>query len=117
MKYREQFAKTTAIKMFAQMSSREAVITMLQQEGAGEKADELGEEYYQDYLFIQSQYKRNSQKSGGMYITIGCVFIAASLAYSLLMYFALDDGSTVILSGLLISGIFSLVKGLLAKRN
>jgi hypothetical protein len=117
MNYREQYAKQTAIQMYAQGNQRDAVVVMLRKEGAGEKANELEEEYYQNYVFITNYHKNNSQKSASMYITIGWVLIAGSLVYSLLMYLLMNNGSTIVLTSLLIGGVISLAKGLLDKRK
>ncbi|WP_210522186.1 hypothetical protein [Hymenobacter terricola] len=90
MNYRESYARKTAVQMYYQGDDRAAVMKMLQNEGASERADSLADEYYENFLFIQSHHKKRRQKGAGGLITIGLVFIAGSVAYALMTFIALD---------------------------
>jgi hypothetical protein len=116
MNYREQYAKKTAVQMYYQGAERTAVIKMLQTEGAGNNAERLADEYHDDFLFIQNHQKKLLHKSSSIYRTVGLVFIFGSLAYSLLTFIALDNGSFVVFSGLLVIGIGSFIKGLVDRK-
>ena len=117
MNYREQYAKREAIQMYARGQAKEAVVVMLKQEGAGDAADSLADSYKNDFAVIQQHQNRQTQKSAGMYRTVGIVFLAGALAYGLLTYWAYGNGSFVALSGLTIMGAAALIKGLSDKNR
>lgn len=60
---------------------------------------------------MKSHQKKQLQKSSGIYRTVGLVLILGSLAYSLLISLALDNGNFVVFSGLLVVGVGCLIKG------
>lgn len=117
MNYREQYAKREAIQMYARGQEKDAVVAMLKQEGAGEAADTLADTYKDDLSIIQQHHSRQTQKSAGMYRTVGIVFLAGALGYGLLTYWAYGNGSFVALSGLAILGAAALIKGLADKNS
>ncbi|MDO7849705.1 hypothetical protein Q5H92_25305 [Hymenobacter sp. M29] len=117
MNYREQYAKREAIYMYARGRHKEEVIAMLKREGAGESAKEFGESYLEDYVFIKQQQRKKTQKSANIYRIVGIVFLAGTLAYGLLTYWALGNGSYVVFTGLAIAGIALLIKGLVDQRG
>jgi hypothetical protein len=117
MNYREQYAKREAIHMYARGQDKEEVIAMLKLEGAGESAAEFADAYLEDFSFIKQHQSKKIQKSAGIYRTVGTVFLAGTLAYGLLTYWALGNGSYVLLTGLAIAGIGFLIKGLVDQRS
>ncbi|MDO7852325.1 hypothetical protein [Hymenobacter convexus] len=117
MNYREQYAKREAIYMYARGQHKEEVIAMLKREGAGESAAEFADAYLEDFTFIKQHQSKKTQKSASIYRTVGIVFLAGTLAYGLLTYWALGNGSYVVFTGLAIVGIFLLIKGLAGQRS
>jgi hypothetical protein len=117
MNYREQYAKRAAIQMYARGQAKEAVVVMLKQEGAGDAAETLADSYEEDFAIIKQHQSRQTQKSAGMYRTVGIVFLAGAVAYGLLTYWAYGNGSFVGLSGLAILGAAALIKGLADKNR
>jgi hypothetical protein len=116
MNYREHYAKREAMNMYARGQEKDAIVAMLQQEGAGNTAEALADSYKEDFAIIQQHQSRQTQKSAGMYRTVGIVFLAGALGYGLLTYWAYGNGSFVALSGLTLLGIAALVKGLADKK-
>jgi hypothetical protein len=117
MNYREHYAKREAMNMYARGQEKEAVVSMLKQEGAGDAADSLAESYRNDFAIIRQHQSRQNEKSAGMYRTVGAVFLAGALGYGLLTYWAYGNGSFVALSGLTFLGIAALVKGYTDKNS
>ncbi len=117
MNYRKHYAKREAIHMYARGHDREEVIAMLKQEGAGDAAAELADLYKDDFTTIQQHQSRQTQKSAAMYRTAGTVFLAVTLGYGLLTYWAYGSGSYVALSGLAILGVAALTKGFADKNR
>ena len=113
MKYRESYAKKKAVQMYWLNQSREAVMAMLVEEGAGEQASSLADDYYRSYEFIKSEQAKQKRKAAGMYLTIGVVFLVAGLGFMVVTYYGLNQTSFTAPIGILMVGAVAIIKGLI----
>ena len=116
MSYREHYAKKRASQMYFLGQSKEDVRDMLLTEGAGEQADALAAQYYDNYRVVRNHHQQQTRKSGSMYLIVGWVFIAGSLLYSLLTYLVYGNGNFIALTGLTVLGIAAVIKGMRDKQ-
>ena len=116
MAYRESFAKQRAVQMYLLNHNQDLVEEMLRQEGAGEQASALALLYYRDYLFIKNKQSKAKIKNAKMELVIGITLITASLAYSVLTYFILENDNYLVFIGLLIIGAILTIRGLIDRQ-
>ncbi|MDO7875972.1 hypothetical protein Q5H93_14605 [Hymenobacter sp. ASUV-10] len=112
MKYRESYAKKKAVQMYWLNQSREAVMAMLVEEGAGEQAPALADDYYRSYQFIKSEQAKQKRKAAGMYLTVGIVILVLGLGFMVITYIELNQTSFTAPIGILMVGIVAIIKGL-----
>ncbi|AHJ98008.1 hypothetical protein Hsw_2413 [Hymenobacter swuensis DY53] len=73
--YREKYAQKRAVQLYTAGSSREAVLVMLQEEGAApDQVEELANKYHKLYLLLRREDAKQELKTGRILTSIGAVF-------------------------------------------
>jgi hypothetical protein len=112
MKYRESYAKKKAIQMYWLNQDRETIMAMLVEEGAGEQAAALADNYYRSYQFVKAQHAQQKRKVAAMCLIIGGVFLVAGVGFMVITYLGLNRTSFTVPIGMLLVGTAAIIKGL-----
>jgi hypothetical protein len=104
--------------MYAEGKGQEEVMGMLIEENVDrEQITALSERFYQDYLFLLAEKKKQLLKKAEMYTLAGGVLLAGNLILTVMSYLFMSNGNYITFHTLSILGIILLGKGVLDKRS